>query len=470
MGLHGNQSSVQQPVVITKVGVTDDTMTGRGGLNLFVKYIESMGIIALLCSRFGWFRKSKKGLEVGSLFTQLMSFFCDGTSPHLSHFDHLKKDPGYAGVIETCPDEMASSHQIKRFFSCFSRVCCLSFRWVLRRLFLWRLLVKKPSILFVMLDTMVMDNDDAVKREGVSPTYKKKKGFQPLHLIWEGLIVDALFRGGSKHGNHGRTVKTMLTGMVRLVRKHYSQSVPIIIRMDSGFYDEEILQALDGLDVGFLLSGKLYNSVTDYIQADRREFEVYDNGHQQWDYKEFGFRGKTWHHFYRAVFTRVRHDGPQYLFDFARPDQIILTNIGVNPTLDKMLVEAGFGHLRQLPQIIENHHQRGADELPHRALKEFASQKLPFQKFAANTAWYYCMIIAFLLFESFKQDHLVGLVRHYAYPTTVRRTVLDIAAKIVRSKRSVTLKVSQAVMDRLNFAKLWQNCCSTTIPLPRMIE
>ena len=60
------------------------------------------------------------------------------------------------------------------------------------------------------LDTMVMDNDEALKREGCDPTYKKVKGFQPLHLIWEGKIVDAIFRRGKRHSNYGRDVEKMI--------------------------------------------------------------------------------------------------------------------------------------------------------------------------------------------------------------------------------------------------------------------
>ena len=58
------------------------------------------------------------------------------------------------------------------------------FRKVLQRLFLWRLNIKKPQVIFLDMDTMVMDNDDADVREGVGPTYKKKKGFQPLQVSW----------------------------------------------------------------------------------------------------------------------------------------------------------------------------------------------------------------------------------------------------------------------------------------------
>jgi hypothetical protein len=45
---------------------------------------------------------------------------------------------------------------------------------------------------------MVMDNDDALKREGVDPTYKKVKGFQPLQMYWGRYLIDAIFRNGLK--------------------------------------------------------------------------------------------------------------------------------------------------------------------------------------------------------------------------------------------------------------------------------
>jgi len=46
-------------------------------------------------------RKNKKGAEVFELFKQLLCFMVDGTSRHLSYFDQLAKDEGYAGSIET---------------------------------------------------------------------------------------------------------------------------------------------------------------------------------------------------------------------------------------------------------------------------------------------------------------------------------------------------------------------------------
>lgn len=49
-------------------------------------------------------------IQAGSLF------FYDGTSRHLSCFDDLKNDEGYAGSIEENVGDMVSYHQVKRFF------------------------------------------------------------------------------------------------------------------------------------------------------------------------------------------------------------------------------------------------------------------------------------------------------------------------------------------------------------------
>lgn len=39
------------------------------------------------------------------------------------------------------------------------------------------------------IDTMVMDNDEALKRHGVQPIYKRVKGFQPHQMSWGRYVV-----------------------------------------------------------------------------------------------------------------------------------------------------------------------------------------------------------------------------------------------------------------------------------------
>lgn len=444
---------------ISKVEVTRDTLTSRGGMALFARYIDKIGIIGLLASTFGYIRKNRKGTPVGNILKQVLCFFYDGTSRHVAYFDELRADAGYAGVIESCAEEMVSSHQVKRFFTAFSWMCGRVFRGILKQMFVWRLRVEKPDLIELSIDTMVMDNNEAEKREGVQPTYKGEEGFQPLQIIWKNKIVDAIFRGGKKHGNHGSTVARMVVELVRVIRRHYSETVPIILRCDSGFFDEKNFEVFDALGIGFIATGKMYRGVKDYVEGQRdAKWQRYDNGHQGWDYLEFGYRCESWGRFYRAFYTRPYYEDRQRLLDFARPDNVILTNIGVNEQ-----VLAGCGdrvreHWLTPEAIISSHHRRGADELPHRGIKDFGFEELPFKRFGANSALYYCMVIAFFLFETYKEDVLEEVIPIGSYATTVRRKALDIAAKIVKKSGQIILKVTQAVMDSLHFDKLWERC------------
>ncbi len=94
---------------------------------------------------------------------------------------------------------------------------------------------------------------------------------------------------------------------------------------------------------------------------------------------------------------------------------------------------------------------RGADELPHRGLKDFGFEELPFKQFAANNALYYLMLISFFLFETYKEDVLSEIIPIGSYATTVRRKLLYFAAKITDTGRVIILKVTKTVMDSLQF-------------------
>ena len=98
------------------VAITSDTLTGRGGLALFSRYVRSIEISPHLDRLFGSVRKSSKGLAVIALFHQLFCFFLDGTSRHLVRFDELKQDEGYAAAIETQPGHQKAPK--KRLMAC----------------------------------------------------------------------------------------------------------------------------------------------------------------------------------------------------------------------------------------------------------------------------------------------------------------------------------------------------------------
>ena len=119
---------------------------------------------------------------------------------------------------------------------------------------------------------------------------------------------------------------------------------------------------------------------------------------------ELGNRRGSWEKFRRALFCRPAYEDQQRLLAFARPDQILYTNLGCGSAVDEQLQQAGLERWLQAEAILQGYQGRGADELVHRALKDFTSQTLPFKRFAANAAYYYTLLVAFFLYECFKED------------------------------------------------------------------
>ncbi len=127
-------------------------------------------------------------------------------------------------------------------------------------------------------------------------------------------------------------------------------------------------------------------------------------------------------------------------------------------TIDQQLREVGLGCLAETNAVIHSYHQRGADELVHRAFKDFGFEELPFQYFIPNSAFYYTMILGFFLFEAFKEDVSKPVVPVQALPTTLRRKLVDVAAKVVTHAGRTVLKVTAIAMDSLCFRELWERC------------
>lgn len=452
----GNDSQ-RSPARIDEVGVTGDVLTGRGGLILFVRYLAGVGVLEWMERLFSGVRKSRKGQPLAEVFKQMLCFFMDGSSRHLVHFDSLKEDEGYAAGIESRPEQMQSSHAVKRFLRAFTWWRIWLFRTVLQKLFIWRLRVEQPEIIELGIDVMPMDNDEAKQRHGVEPTYKGYHGFAPLQMSWGRYVVDAVLRGGSKHSNHSDTVAKMVRHTVARIRREYGESVPIIIRMDSAFMDQKLFELFEELGVGYISGGKLLEDIQTYVtDCPQESWEEFHNHEQIWDYLEFGDCRGSWSKFRRAFYLKPRAQEEAAPVDGERPETMIYTNLGLGGRIDEQLRALGRADCLQPEYIIQGSHERGCDELVWRALKDFGDQRLPCKRFAPNAVYYYLMLVAFCLFEAFKYDVTAPVLPVVSYATTLRRQLIDNAAKIVRHAGRVTLKVTQATWDRLGFGQLWE--------------
>lgn len=444
------------------IEATTDCLTGRAGIASFAKFLHSLGLPRMLAEAFPNLKKNGKGASTVDFFTSLLCWFMLGDSRHLSSFDDLKKEKCTQTLFGV--EDVPGTAAVKRFLARFVAKHELRFRDILSKLFLRRIRDVRPEVIFLGLDSMVMNNDDASCRQGVDSTYKRCLGYHPLQLTWMGMIIDGMFRRGNRGTHEFENTVSMLERTVRLIRAELGENIPIIIRMDAGYCDEKLMVYLnEELKVGFQVGGRLYEDFKQNISSIPEEaWSEYNSKGRSWKFMEMGFKCKSWGQYYRAVLTQVdsREDGSLYL-DFARPTSLILTNLGQNRDLFGGEHEDELRCYMSAEAQVELYQGRGAEELCHRGLKDFGFEKMPSQNYATNMAIYHCMLIGFAAFETFKAEPLEGVVKLTSYATTVRRKFIDIAAKITFHANKLSLKLRQEVIDRLNLNGVWLHCCGS---------
>ena len=129
------------------------------------------------------------------------------------------------------------------------------------------------------------------------------------------------------------------------------------------------------------------------------------------------------------------------------------------PQADDKLRKAGGQKYFKTKNIIALSHQRGADELIHRSIKELATkEQLPFKSLGKNRAYYYMLVISHFMFETYKRDITHDVIPVRSYPNTMRRILIDFAAKITTRSRNIILSVSKTVYQTIHIEQIWERC------------
>jgi len=277
-----------------------------------------------------------------------------------------------------------------------------------------------------------------------------------------------MFRNGKAHSNHGTDYIDRVTAIVELIRSRYRNDVPIILCADSGFADQKAFDYFDTINVHFITTSKIYPDVREYAElVPAEQYSELKKDKLIWRFFEFASKRGTWKRFRRSIFTTLSCDeNGQYVLNLGnkRTDNLIFTNIGTNPIADKRLKQAGGENYFSAENIVKLSHQRGADELIHRSIKELATkEQLPFKRMGMNRAYYFLLVISHFIFETYKRDITKEILPISSYPNTFRRKLIDFAAKITSGSGYTILNIPRTVFNNYKINDLWIKCQSPPI-------
>jgi len=86
------KSNNKNKLKTSKIGITEDKITGRGGLAFYLRYVEQIGFYNLSENILGkHLTIGSKGLGVYQFVKQMLSYFIDGAYMSIESFNEKKK-------------------------------------------------------------------------------------------------------------------------------------------------------------------------------------------------------------------------------------------------------------------------------------------------------------------------------------------------------------------------------------------
>lgn len=266
-------------------------------------------------------------------------------------------------------------------------------------------------------------------QEGVAVGYVPKRrhggpSYSPI-LSSEGncgLTLAASLRSGSTH-----SVTGALAFLEPVLEKFPSTvaSSRIRVRLDGGFYDKAIIQALDERDIGYAMVARMTRPLREEMVSVR-----YHEFAEGWEAAEFQYTPFHWKEPHRFVAIRrpaaLEPEGiQQRLFTFKRHTyrRVLATNLPLTPAA-----------------VYRFYCHRGFQELLLRELKNaYSMVSIPTRSYWANAVYLEMILWAYDLVQAFQYFCLPKEIQHWNI-STLRRNLWWLPAQWVRrDNRNVLL-------------------------------
>ena len=274
---------------------------------------------------------------------------------------------------------------------------------------------------------------------------KKKKGqraYYPLNstIAQTGQVFDVWHRPGNVHDSNG--AKDFILACIDSIKARLPKAI-LELRMDSAFYSEEIVDALDSRGVEFTISVPFarYAALKSMIEGRQRWRTLDDTV----SFFEKNWKPKKWGERYRFVFvrelTKVQTKGPLQLelftpYDCRHEFKVILTNKHIGTK-----------------KLIQYHNGRGYQENLFAELKsQIQMDYIPTRTLAGNQIY----LLSSLLVHNLNRELQMSCYESARNTTekrtplwifekidTIRNNLINVAGRITTPKGKITLTMNE---------------------------
>ncbi len=283
------------------------------------------------------------------------------------------------------------------------------------------------------IKSITIDIDSSVinvegHQEGASKGYNPKKVGNRCYNIQFAFCdelkayITGFVRSGDTYTSNGAA--EMIKELVANIKDN---DLEIMFRMDSGYFDEEIIKTIESLGCKYLIKGKLYPTLVAKVTNESVSFSKTEQGRET---TELFTRLNNWEKDRRFVVSQVlkpeqdraqlsliKGDEYQYFF--------FVTNVGLTSE-----------------EVVISYEKRGnCENYIKEAKYNMSVGHLILKSFWANEAVFQLMMLAYNLFLLFKFDSL-SVAEYRKQIKTFRLKYVFFAAKIIKTARYFIMKLS----------------------------
>ncbi|AFV04063.1 MAG: IS1380 family transposase [Clostridia bacterium] len=418
--------------MINKIEFKAKNLTSNAGLFLMLENTKNNGIFEMIENDLTFESASVNKIKMNHVKTMLSGHFIG--IDKLERLKLLKNDP----LVREFDISVKEPETVSRFLSNFSFKTTQMFREINFKVF--KKLLSKSGLTSITIDIDSSVINVEGHQEGATKGYNPKKLGNRCYNVQFAFCdeLKAYVTGFVRSGN-AYTANGAAELIKEIVATLKAQNLEIFFRMDSGYFDEEIIETIESLGCKYLIKAKAYATLVSQVTASSAVFLKGIDGRET---AELLIKLDKWKKKRRFVVSRVLKpekeraqlsllEGSEYDYFF------FVTNTDL-----------------ESEAVVLSYEKRGnAENYIKEAKYDMSVGHLLLKSFWANEAVFQMMMLSYNLFLLFKFDYL-DVSEYRQQIKTFRLKYVFLAAKIIKTARSVIMKLS----SKYPYQEVYKKC------------
>jgi hypothetical protein len=418
--------------MINKIDFKAKNLTSNAGLFILLENAKSNEIFDLIEADLSFDNDSTNKIKMNHIKTMLCGNFIG--IDKLERLKLLQSDP----LVKEFGISVKEPETVSRFLGNFSFKTTQVFREINFKVFKKILAKSGITSITIDIDSSVINVEG--HQEGAVKGYNPKKHGNRCYNIQFAFCdelkayITGFVRSGNTYTSNGAS--EMIKEIVASIK---TDNLDILFRMDSGYFDEDILKTIESLDCKYLIKGKVYPTLYSKVTEEDTFFTQGEDGRET-----TSFSGKldSWEEDRRFVVSRVlKPEKERIQLSLSKSLEYDYFFFVTNTTLPS-------------EEVVISYEKRGnAENYIKEAKYDMSVGHLILKSFWANEAVFQIMMLTYNLFLLCKMDCLSSL-EYRQQIKTFRLKYVFIAAKIIKTARTVIMKIS----EKYPYREVYEKC------------